>query len=115
MALHDRPSHTFLNRVRHDDARRSDCIDDVEIASPEPSQRPAWDAVSTEQLAGAIENLADDFGRVYRLHAVEALSSYQEIAERLGIPTNTVGTRLARARLKLRTMLEGASAAGTHA
>ncbi len=107
--------HTFLNRCRdRHDERRADCIDDVQIAAPGPTERPTWDAVSTEQLEDAIENLSDDFGRVYRMHAIDALS-YQEIAGRLGIPTNTVGTRLARARLKLRSMLEGAACAAGHA
>lgn len=39
------------------------------------------------------------------MQALDSLS-YEEIASRLGIPTNTVGTRLLRARQTLRTMLE---------
>jgi RNA polymerase sigma-70 factor (ECF subfamily) len=102
--------HAFLNRRRRNDERRNDCIDDVQIPSPDPTERPVWEWVSTEQLEGAIESLDDTFGRVYRMHAVDALS-YQEISERLGIPTNTVGTRLARARRKLRSMLQASAGA----
>jgi RNA polymerase sigma-70 factor (ECF subfamily) len=97
--------HTFIDRCRRRSRdSRTDCIDDVQVSSPEPTERPVWDAVSSEELSEAVERLAEEFAVVYRLHAVESLS-YQEIAERLGIPTNTVGTRLARARRKLRSML----------
>jgi RNA polymerase sigma-70 factor (ECF subfamily) len=41
------------------------------------------------------------------MHAIDGLS-YQEISQRLGLPPNTVGTRLSRARRKLRAMLEAA-------
>ena len=41
---------------------------------------------------------------MYRLHALEG-RSYQEISERLGIPKATVGTRLIRARRKLKELL----------
>jgi RNA polymerase sigma-70 factor (ECF subfamily) len=38
------------------------------------------------------------------MHALDG-RSYREIAEQLRIPLNTVGTRLARARRKLRALL----------
>ena len=41
---------------------------------------------------------------MYQLHALEG-RSYNEIADRLRIPKATVGTRLIRARRKLRDLL----------
>ena len=96
----------FIDRCRRRAAeRRVDCIDDVQLAAPEPTTPPAWANVSSEQLAQAIASLEDEFRSVYRLYAIESLS-YQEIATRLGLPVNTVGTRLGRARRKLRALLE---------
>jgi RNA polymerase sigma-70 factor (ECF subfamily) len=98
----------FIDRCRRRAVeKRTDCIDDVQIAAPEPLEPPRWADVTADQLAAAVERLDDDFRNAYRLHAVEALS-YQDIAARLSIPVNTVGTRLARARKKLRALLEGA-------
>jgi RNA polymerase sigma-70 factor, ECF subfamily len=47
---------------------------------------------------------------VYRLHALEG-RSYEEVSARLRIPKATVGTRLIRARRKLRDLLMPPAAA----
>ncbi|HZI14667.1 MAG TPA: sigma-70 family RNA polymerase sigma factor, partial [Myxococcus sp.] len=52
----------------------------------------------------ALEKIPEDFRTVYRLHSLEG-RSYQEIAEQLGIPKATVGTRLIRARRRLKEIL----------
>jgi RNA polymerase sigma-70 factor (ECF subfamily) len=65
---------------------------------------PAWSRISTEQLRVAVDALAPDFREVYRKHAIDG-RSYRDISVELGIPENTVGTRLARAREKLRRIL----------
>jgi len=102
---------TILHRAFIDRCRRRtaeghfECIDDVQVPAPEPADTPRWASVSREQLESAIAELDEEFRAVYRLHAVESLS-YQEISQRLGIPQNTVGTRLSRARQKLRAILE---------
>ena len=102
---------TILHRAFIDQCRRRaverrvDCIDDLQVPAPEAASPPAWVNVSPEQLARAIDSLEDEFRSVYRLHALESLS-YLEIAARLGIPPSTVGTRLGRARRKLRALLE---------
>jgi RNA polymerase sigma-70 factor (ECF subfamily) len=97
----------FIDRCRRRATdKRGPCIDDVDVAAPEPSEPPAWTSVTAEQFAGAIERLDEEFRSVYRLHA-QGLA-YQEISVRLGIPVSTVGTRLVRARAKLRALLEAA-------
>lgn len=99
--------HLFIDRVRR---RRVELPSDpalLESAAPEsePEPAPRWLQVGDDELAAAISRLNDEFREVFALHARGL--SYQEIAERLGIPRATVGTRLARARRKLRSLLGG--------
>jgi RNA polymerase sigma-70 factor (ECF subfamily) len=76
------------------------------LAAQPPVEEPAegWSSVTDGQLAKAVEGLDEEFRRVYVMHSVEG-RSYQEIASVLGIPKPTVGTRLLRARRKLRDAL----------
>jgi RNA polymerase sigma-70 factor (ECF subfamily) len=78
-------------------------VESVAIAVPEPERVAAWQEVTPKQLAAAVAMLPDEFANVYRLFA--AGSSYTEIAERLAIPKATVGTRISRARTRLRAIL----------
>ena len=79
---------------------------------PEPTQdvvaadAPLWTRIDGEQLRAAVERLEPEFRTVFVLHAFER-RSYRDIAAALGIPQNTVGTRLLRARRKLRALLLG--------
>jgi RNA polymerase sigma-70 factor (ECF subfamily) len=63
--------------------------------------------VTREQLEDAVDRLEEEYRTVFRMHAFED-RSYKQIAEGLGIPMNTVGTRLFRARARLREILFGA-------
>lgn len=63
-----------------------------------------------EDLRVAVAGLTEPLRRVYQLFALDGLS-YEEVAARLGIPSTTVGTRLLRARLKLREILAAQAAA----
>ena len=67
--------------------------------APEP-----WESITHEQVAAALAELEDPFREVYELRLAENCS-YDEIADRLTIPRSTVGTRLMRARHKLRETL----------
>jgi RNA polymerase sigma-70 factor, ECF subfamily len=60
-----------------------------------------------EQVREAIQRLPADFREVILLREFEELS-YQEIATILDCPAGTVMSRLARARIKLRTLLSTA-------
>src|SRR6185503_5588859 len=94
----------FIDRARR--ARRTPeiaALDDVELAAPEPSDPPAWSDVDAAQIDAALAKLGAGFRRVYELHARGW--SYDEIAAELRIAKPTVGTRLIRARRKLRGAL----------
>ncbi|MDB4980244.1 MAG: DNA-directed polymerase sigma-70 factor [Myxococcales bacterium] len=102
--------HLFIDRCR----RRSrepgaTRIEDHEIASPEALAPEPWEAITDEQIAEALRELESPFREVYELRLFSRCS-YDEIAERLTIPRSTVGTRLMRARQKLKkTLLERAA------
>lgn len=81
------------------------------LEAPPPYEEPGWAAITRAQHESAVEQLSDELRSVYRLKALDGLS-YQEVGQRLGIATATVGTRLIRARRQLRTLLEDAVAQG---
>jgi RNA polymerase sigma-70 factor (ECF subfamily) len=97
--------HLFIDRYRRKvRGPRHTPIEDVDVAAAEPTPPPAWANVTVDQVKAALEELDPDFREVYQMHAIEGLG-YAEIAERLGAPVSTVGTRIMRARRKLRTIL----------
>ncbi|HET9993183.1 MAG TPA: RNA polymerase sigma factor [Kofleriaceae bacterium] len=94
----------FLDRCRR--AKRSRVIEYVaahELPAPEPIAPLAWERVTPAQVRAAIARLGPEFRCVFDLHV--AGCSYNEIAEELQIPKNSVGTRLLRARKKLKAAL----------
>jgi RNA polymerase sigma-70 factor (ECF subfamily) len=100
--------HEALARTRR--ARRFEPLsaDSEEAAmsthrSPSPEQQ-ASDGEMRALLEPAIDALPDDFRAVFVLRAVEELSG-AETAEILGIPEETVKTRLFRARGRLQELL----------
>ena len=94
----------FIDRCRK--TRRTpktQAIDDLELPAPEPSAPPAWSKVTEQQVDAALGTISAEFRRVYELHALGR--SYDEIAAELNIAKATVGTRLIRARKKLKDAL----------
>ncbi len=95
----------FLDRCRRQSREpRALCIDEHEVPSPEPEVPEAWESITDEQIHAALADLEHPFREVYELRLLDNCS-YDEIADRLTIPRSTVGTRLMRARLKLRETL----------
>jgi RNA polymerase sigma-70 factor, ECF subfamily len=98
--------HLFIDRCR----RRSheqllERIQAEEVPAPEPDEANPWDGINDAQLRRALSQLESPFREIVELHC-ERRCSYREISERLHIPLGTVGTRLLRARRKLRALLE---------
>jgi len=95
----------FLDRCRRMAREpRALCIDEHEVASPEPDAPAPWETITDEQIHAALADLEHPFREVYELRLL-GNCSYDEIADRLTIPRSTVGTRLMRARRKLRESL----------
>ncbi len=91
-----------VNRVRA--ARQTEALDEE---MPELTQRASQgDALIVRDLERAIAALPDAQREVLLLVALEDLS-YEEAARVLGIPIGTVMSRLARARERLRMLMNG--------
>ena len=65
---------------------------------------PEWARLTEADLQRAVGRLAPKYREVYTLHCFQR-ASYEVIAARLGISPATVGSRLSRARRKLRRLL----------
>jgi len=74
--------------------------------APEIEAEPAWAALSVDDIRAGLARLDDDVRRVFELHYLDGLR-YREIAQRLGMPENTVASKLFRARKLLRNQLDG--------
>lgn len=74
-----------------------------DLAAPDAAAAAPWEHLTVAHVEAALEQLPARFRRVYELHASGL--SYAEIARELGISINTVGTRLVRARNRLRVIL----------
>ena len=76
---------------------------DVTQLDPDPPE-PAWSRITVDDIREALAALDASYREVYELHTFERWT-YEQIAERLSIQRVTVGTRLTRARKKLREVL----------
>jgi RNA polymerase sigma-70 factor (ECF subfamily) len=83
-------------------AEPSDALD--QIATPDAPTPAPWERITEAELCAALAELDPPFRQVYELHARGW--AYAEIATELGVSINTVGTRLLRARAKLRAILQ---------
>jgi RNA polymerase sigma-70 factor, ECF subfamily len=98
----------FIDRYRK--ARRHQarhlrlCLEQDSLAPSPEEDSPGWADFTLDQVREALAHLTERFRAVYELHALRGCS-YAEIAARLGISPQTVGTRLLRARRMLRALL----------
>jgi RNA polymerase sigma-70 factor (ECF subfamily) len=101
---------TILHNLHIDRCRRRARMkphvpyDEVPIATPEVSEAPAWSAISAEDVRRAAGQLSEELRTTYTMFALDG-RSYQEVSEALGIPKATVGTRISRARARLKELL----------
>ena len=97
--------HLFLDSLRRQASapRRVD-IDLGGVPEVEHEPAPAWQDLSAVDVREAMALLDEPFAAPFCLHALEG-RSYADIARELGVPVNTVGTRILRARRKLRVVL----------
>jgi RNA polymerase sigma-70 factor (ECF subfamily) len=105
---------TILLRVFIDGRRRARrhphvlCAQPDEFpANPEPAahESESWQRYSDDDLNEAIAELPPGFREVYQAYAVDQ-RTHADIARDLKLPPGTVGTRIMRARTKLRAILE---------
>jgi RNA polymerase sigma-70 factor, ECF subfamily len=95
----------FIDYLRRRRAEpQSEPADEDTLGGYEPPPSGMWAAVTSGQLRAKVAELPDEFRRVFELHAFEE-RSYHDIARELRIPMATVGTRLLRARQRLKQLL----------
>ncbi|HET7504559.1 MAG TPA: RNA polymerase sigma factor [Kofleriaceae bacterium] len=88
----------FIDQVR----RRAVTFEPIaEHAAPEHEPEPAWAQVSLDDIRAALARLDVELRRVFELHYLRGLR-YKAVAAKLGVPENTVASRLFRARKALR-------------
>lgn len=92
----------FIDQVRRRRTRREELT-----AAPEPQIEPTdrawWDHLGETDIRARIAGLPQEQRATFELFAFDG-ESYETIATRLGIAKATVGTRILRARQKLRVM-----------
>lgn len=93
----------FIDKLRRSHARREDLV--AEPVDPTPAEAGLWwESLTEEAVRAKIAKLPDDQRATFEMFTF-AGKSYDEIAASLGIAKTTVGTRILRARQKLREML----------
>jgi len=95
----------FLMRQRSN-SRRGRALQIEEIADSIAAATSAQDRLLAHDIARAMSRLSAEHRQILLLLNVEGYG-YQEIATTLNIPIGTVMSRLARARRRLRAVLEG--------
>lgn len=94
----------FIDRRRRAATAKTVYEEPEHAAAPEPEPEPVWGAVSLDDVRVAMGELEEQQRRVFELHYLQRMR-YEQIAKELGIPSNTVATRLFRARKALREIL----------
>jgi len=101
-----------LHRDRCRSQARRKCValtDDVLMFFPddERQQIPTWRSIDANEIRACLDKLDPRLREPYELQ-VEQGMTLAAIAERLGVPVATAGTRIFRARRKLRELLTSA-------
>ena len=97
-------NHFIDERRRERPMRRASSLDLLEIAAPPPDEIPIWVNVRYEEVREAAAQLPDCSRRPFEMRSFDRLS-YREIADKLGLPMNTVCSRIHRARSHIRRVL----------
>lgn len=96
----------FIDRLRRANARKE--TPQAELTEPAvpvlAHVEPWWQALSADDVQAQMANLSDELRSAFELFTYQN-KSYIEIAEQLQISKATVGTRILRARQKLRELL----------
>lgn len=103
----------FIDRIRRRAARPTGVELEDDLATPAAESSAWWERLDAEDIRAHVCKLPDELRGAFELFALEGCS-YQEIADRLGIPRSTVGTRVLRARRKLKQLFVDTHGEGEH-
>lgn len=97
----------FIDRVRARAAQPQPVeLDPAQPAPPDPDAPAWWDPLTADDIRAALPQLPPELRDAFERFAFQR-QSYREIAAALGVPVATVGTRVLRARRRLRALLGG--------
>lgn len=94
---------TFLDRLRRRRGRDEVPLD-TELAAPVVDAPTPWESLSVDDVREAVAELPDDVRETYYRFALCG-EDYVKISADLKVPKATVGTRILRARKRLRELL----------
>ena len=96
----------FIDRLRASRAVPAPTeLDPAAVAACDPEQVEWWETLTADEIRAAIPRLPTELQAAFERFAFDR-QSYKQIAEALGVPIATVGTRVLRARRQLKTILE---------
>lgn len=93
----------FIDKLRRNHARREDLVPEPVDASP-AAESSWWEQLTEDAVRAQLAKVPEDQRVTFQLFTFDG-KSYDEIAAALGIAKTTVGTRILRARQKLRELL----------
>lgn len=94
-------TNTFIDRLRRRRVRPQEVALSVEPSAPEVESAAPWGHVTIDDVRAAVDVLPADVRDAFRMYTFEG-SPYAAIADALGVAVGTVGTRIMRARARLR-------------
>jgi len=92
----------FIDKLRRRAARPEQPAE-VEVAAPPREEHVWWEALTEREVRAKLATLPEEQRVTFELFAFHG-KSYDEIAAKLKIAKNTVGTRILRARMRLREL-----------
>jgi RNA polymerase sigma-70 factor (ECF subfamily) len=98
----------FIDHVRRRAASPVAASLEVEPVAPPPEPREWWERLDADDIRAQLQQVPKELRGAFDLFALEGCS-YDTIAARLGVPKATVGTRIWRARRKLKQLFTSAS------
>ncbi len=105
--LHNLHIDRYRRRARHG---QHVPLDESSLTAPELLAPPDWAGLTADDVRRAAARLPSELRDAYVMFALED-HTYAEVAAALGIPTSTVGTRIMRARARIKEILVAALAA----
>jgi len=97
-------SNRFQDLCRHERTRSASSLGEPPAVAYEPEAPPPWTAVTRADIESALAELSPELRAAFEYREFEQLS-YEAIGRIMAVPVATVGSRLSRARTKLRQVL----------